>query len=444
LLICNGAFAMAEIAIVSAKKTRLQSLTKAGNDGANLALNLAKNPERFLSTVQIGITLISILAGARGASTLAPKLAPLISSVPWQWLAKYAESIAFGLVVVLISYLSLVIGELVPKSLALRYPEKIACWMSAPLSWLSRAGKPVVWLLELSTRGIMSFFGKAETDNGPTRAEVEVLVREGLVMGSVRHAESEMVEGVFDLRELRAEEIMRPKPRVVFVHLDDTATSVAERMVDTRQLIFPVYDVTRDNVVGLVSLRELYLATAQGKNPKISELMHDPLFVSDNQPALTLLEELRNAPLYSAIVTDEFGIVRGLVTIEDLVEEVVGNLGGQLNQPGEAQIRQSGDDTWMVDGKAEIDLVVDAIPGLEDLVDAEEESFQTLAGLILHHLERLPREGESFKMGDFQFEVVDMDLQHVDKVSIRRMPPAETEADPTEVPAAEPEVKIEN
>jgi putative hemolysin len=214
---------------------------------------------------------------------------------------------------------------------------------------------------------------------------------------------------------------MRPKPRVVFVHLDDTATSVAGKMDDTRQIIFPVYDESRDHVVGLVSLRDLYMATAHGKDPKVSELMHEPLFVSDNQPALTLLEELRKAPLYAAVVTDEFGIVRGLVTIEDLVEEVVGDLGGHLTKPGDAQIRQTAPDTWIVDGMMEIDPVMAVIPGLEAVVNAEEESFQTLAGLIVQHLERLPREGESFMMGEFQIEVVDMDRQRIDKVSIRRV-----------------------
>lgn len=423
LLVFNGLFAMAEIAIVSAKKGRLQELADKGSNGARLALKLAENPERFLSTVQIGITLVGVLAGAFGGASLSGYLEPWLRSVPW--LAEYAEDLSFGLVVAFITYLSLIIGELVPKSLALRNAEGIACWMAAPMQWLSRVGSPLVWVLELSTRTLMRFFGKAEIQSGPTRAEVKVLVREGLVMGSVRHEESEMVEGVFDLRELRAEEIMRPKPRVVFVHQDDTAASVAEKLHDTRQIIFPVYDGSRDHVVGLVSLRDLYMATAQGKDPKVSELMHEPLFVSDNQPALTLLEELRKAPLYAAMVTDEFGIVRGLVTMEDLVEEVVGDLGGPLAKPGDAQIRQTAPDTWMVDGMMEIDPVTAAIPGLEAIVHAEEESFQTLAGLIVQHLERLPREGESFTMGEFHMEVVDMDRQRIDKVCIRKLPPPE-------------------
>jgi putative hemolysin len=433
LLVFNGVFAMAEIAIVSARKARLQQRADKGSAGAALALKLAENPERFLSTVQIGITLIGVLAGAFGGASLAGYVVPWVESIPA--LAANAEQIAFGLVVAFITYLSLIIGELVPKSLALRNPEAIAAFMAAPMNLLSRVGSPLVWVLELSTRALMRFFGKSEAPSGPTRAEVKVLVREGLIAGSVRHDESDMVEGVFDLREVRAEEIMRPKPKVVFVHINDTATSVAEKLGNTRQIIFPVFDDSRDHVVGLVSLRDLYLATAHGKNPAVSELMCEPLFVSDNQPALSLLEELRKAPLFAAVVADEFGIVRGLVTIEDLVEEVVGDLGGPSTKSDDPQLRQTAPDSWMVDGMMEIDPVTEAIPGLEELVYAEEESFQTLAGLIVHHLERLPREGESFTMGQFHFEIVDMDLQRIDKVLIRRIPTdTATESPETDVP----------
>jgi putative hemolysin len=339
-----------------------------------------------------------------------------------------------GLVVTFISYLSLIIGELVPKSLALRNAEAIAAFMAAPMNLLSRFGTPIVWVLELSTRTLMRFFGESEAPRGPTRAEVKVLVREGLVAGSMRHAESDMLEGVFDLRELRAEEIMRPKPKVVFVNIHDTAASVAAKLSNNRQIIFPVYADSLDHVVGLVSLRDLYLATAQGKDPAVQELMCEPLFVSDNQPALSLLEELRKAPLFAAVVADEFGIVRGLVTIEDLVEEVVGDLGGPSTKSGDPQVRQTAPDSWLVDGMMEIDSVTEAVPGLEALVHAEEESFQTLAGLIVHHLERLPREGESFAMGEFHVEIIDMDLQRIDKVLIRRKP-TEIDADSAETNA---------
>ncbi len=422
LLVLNGVFAMAEIAIVSAKKARMQKRAEDGSRGAGLALRLAANPERFLSTVQIGITLVGVLAGAYGGASLAGYVVPWLQGIPW--IAGHEEQVAFGLVVAFITYLSLVVGELVPKSLALRNAEGIACLMAGPMDWLSRVASPLVWVLELSTRTLMRFFGTSRSPIGPTLAEVEVLVREGMVTGNLHHRESEMVEGVFDLRELKAEEIMRPKPKVIFLHVDETAASVAEELQSgARQVVFPVYDETRDHIVGMVSLRALFLSVAAGQVQKVSELMREPVFVSDNQPALTLLEELRRASHHAAVVTDEFGIVRGLVTIQDLAEEVVGEL--PVNRPGTPstpQIRESGPDAWMADGMTEIDAVNAAIPGFEAVSEAEADSFQTLAGFIMQHLERLPREAEKFSVGGFEIEVIDMDRQRIDKVCVRRLP----------------------
>lgn len=421
LLVFNGVFAMAEIAIVSAKKARMMERAEKGNSGAKLALKLAENPERFLSTVQIGITLVGVLAGAFGGANLAGYVTPWLKAIPF--LAGYEEELAFGLVVAFITYLSLIIGELVPKSLALRNAEGIACVMAGPMDWLSRVGSPLVWVLELSTRALMRFFGKSQAPSGPTTAEVEVLLREGLITGNVRHEESELVEGVFDLRELKAEEIMRPKPKLVFLHVNDTAASAAEELGEgVRQVVFPVYGETRDHVEGLVSLRALFLSVADGKKQTVSELMREPVFVSDNQPALTLLEELRKASHHAAMVTDEFGIVRGMVTIEDLAEEVVGDL--KTNRPDTSsspQVRETAPETWLADGMTEIDVVNEVIPGFEAVANAEDDAFQTLAGFIMQHLERLPREGEKFTVGGFEIEIIDMDRQRIDKVSVRKV-----------------------
>jgi putative hemolysin len=420
LLVFNGLFAMAEIAIVSAKKARMMERAEKGSSGAKLALKLAQNPERFLSTVQIGITLVGVLAGAFGGASLAGYVTPWLKAIPF--LAGYEEELAFGLVVAFITYLSLIIGELVPKSLALRNAEGIACAMAGPMDWLSRVGRPLVWVLELSTRTLMRFFGKAEAPRGPTTAEVEVLLREGLITGNVRHEESELVEGVFDLRDMRTQEIMRPKPKVIFLHADDTAASAAEQLGNgAHQVVFPVFESSRDHVVGLVSLRALFLSVAAGRSEKVSELMREPVFVSDNQPALTLSEELRRAPHHAAMVTDEFGIVRGLVTIEDLAEEIVGDLTNRPGSPDHPQIRETALQAWLVDGMTEIDTVNHAIPDFELVSSAEEDSFQTLAGFIMQHLERLPREGEKFTVGGFEIEIIDMDRQRIDKVSLRRI-----------------------
>lgn len=421
LLVLNGVFAMAEIAIVSAKKARMMERAGKGSSGAKLALKLAENPERFLSTVQIGITLVGVLAGAFGGASLAGYVTPWLKEIPW--LAGHEEQVAFGLVVAFISYLSLIIGELVPKSLALRNAEGIACVMAGPMDWLSRVGSPLVWVLELSTRTLMRCFGKSQAPSGPTTAEVEVLLREGLIAGNVRYEESELVEGVFDLRDLKAEEIMRPKPKVIFLHVNDTVASAAEALGDgARQVVFPVYDESRDHVVGMVSLRDLFLSVAGGNTQTVSELMQEPVFVSDNQPALTLLEELRNASHHAAMVTDEFGIVRGMVTIEDLAEEIVGDLPAN-RQDGSTppQVRETGPQCWLADGMTEIDVVIAAIPGFEAVANAEDDAFQTLAGFIMQHLERLPREGEAFTVGGFEIEIIDMDRQRIDKVSVRKV-----------------------
>ena len=431
LLVFNGVFAMAEIAIVSAKKARMLERAEKGSAGARLALKLAENPERFLSTVQIGITLVGVLAGAFGGASLAGYVTPWLKEAPF--LAEHAEEVAFGLVVAFITYLSLIIGELVPKSLALRNAEGIACLMAGPMDWLSRAASPLVWLLELSTRTLMRLFGKSPAQSGPTTAEVEVLLREGLITGNVRHEESELVEGVFDLRELKAEEIMRPKPKLVFLHVDDSAASVAEELGEgVRQVVFPVYGETRDHVEGMVSLRALFLSVAAGSTQKVSELMREPVFVSDNQPALTLLEELRKASHHAAMVTDEFGIVRGMVTIEDLAEEVVGDL--KTNRPDTSsplQVRETSPGMWMADGMTEIDAINAAITGFEAVANAEDDAFQTLAGFIMQHLERLPREGEKFTVGGFEIEIIDMDRQRIDKVSLRRLPSDSSIATPS-------------
>lgn len=417
LLIFNGVFAMAEIALVSAKPARLQRRAADGDSGAALAVELAKDPERFLSTVQVGITLVGVLAGAFGGASLAGRLSPFLAGFPA--LAEHAETIAFVLVVAFITYLSLVVGELVPKNLALRNPEGIASFMAKPMNWLSGLAFPLVWVLGFSTRIVMKLFGKAEAASGPTRDEVQVLVREGLVTGGFFPEEGLMVEGVFDLREVLAEEIMQPKPKVLFLPADALPESYWPQVAASRQSVFPVFEGFRDEIAGLVSLRDLYAMAASGKAQPLSAAMHAPVFVAENQPALSLMATLRRSSLGAALVTDEFGTIRGLVTLEDLVREVVGEM--RPVAADQASLRQSGNDAWLADGHLEIDRVVEELPDLAPAVKAETEPFQTLAGFIVHTLDRLPAEGETFETGGFSFEIVDMDRQRIDKVLIRRL-----------------------
>ena len=422
LLVGNGVFAMTEIALVSARRGRLRQMADEGSAGAAKALKLLENPERFLSSVQIGITLVGVLSGAFGGVALAGDLKPWIARIPV--LDEYASQISFALVVTGVTYLSLIIGELVPKGIALRHAETISAAMSRPMDLLSRSAGPLVSLLELSTRLILRILGDtAQTRSGPTREEVQVLVREGMITGMVDQQESSMVEGVFDLREVLAEEIMRPKPKVVFLRSGESLDQVWSRVAASRQTVFPVHEgSSRDEICGMVSLHDLFASVASGKPRPLAELLRPPVFVAENQPALSLLNTLRASPLGAALVTDEFGTIRGLITLEDLVEEIVGEL--RPREPGNdrAVLRASGADAWIVDGLMEVDDLIGHLPELEEIIEREREPFQTLAGFIVHRLDRLPAEGETFTAGSFAFDVVDMDRQRIDKVMIRRLP----------------------
>ena len=421
LLALNGVFAMTEIALVSARRVRLKQLAENGDAGAAQALKLLENPERFLSSVQIGITLVGVFSGAYGGVTLAGLLEPWLAALPL--VSPYAAQAALVIVVTSITYLSLVIGELVPKGIALRHAEPIACFMSRPMALLAKATGPLVRVLEWSTRLVMRLFGSSTANpSSPTREEVQVLVREGIITGTVAESESEMVEGVFDLHDVLAEEIMKPKPKVLFLEVNETTAQIWPRVAASRQTVFPVHQGSRDEIIGMVSLHDLFANAASGKSRPLGELLKPPLFVAENQPALTLLATLRTSPTGAALVTDEFGTIRGMITLEDLVEEIVGDLHPGDQRPQDATLRASGSDTWIADGLMEIDDVVEHLPELDEIVEKEREPFQTLAGFIVNRIDRLPVEGETFRAGDFEFEVIDMDRQRIDKVLIRRLP----------------------
>lgn len=421
LLMLNGAFAMAEIALVSVKKSRLQQAAEAGNKRARIALKLIENPERILSTVQIGITLVGVISAAFGAQNIADLMTPWINDLPL--VGTSAPQISFALAIVALTYCNIVIGELVPKGLALRSPEGIALRMARPMTWLSRTASPLVWLLEKSTRLLMKLFGASDaSSSGPSREEVQVLVREGIITGGVDQEESDMVSGVFDLQNIQAEEIMLPRPKVTFLPHDATHVQICQRIANSKQSVFPIYEGSRDQICGLVSLRALYASKVSAlQETPLRAIMQPPAFVVENQPALKLFQTLRSTALGAALVTDEFGTIRGFITIDDIIEEVVGDYKKDLN-PERAQVRVLLENSWIVDGMTEIDDVTQAIPELESAVILEDEAFQTLAGFIIHKIDRLPTEGEKFTIGRLEFHIADMDQQRIDKIIITRLP----------------------
>lgn len=419
LLIANGLFAMAEIAIVSSKKSRLQQWENEGNRNATKVLKLMENPERFLSTVQIGITLVGVFSGAYGAASLSKHIVPWIEPLPL--FGVNPETLAFFIVIVIITYFSIIIGELVPKNLALRNPEKIAMVMAEPMAWLSRIASPLVWLLSAATTVLLKLFGTSDArQDGLSREEVQVLIREGMVTGDVQPEENEMVTGIFDLQDIHAEEIMLPRPRVTFLPSDATHEQIWQRIQHSKQSVFPIFEGSRDQICGLVSIRALYASLSQqGYNTTVKSIMQAPSYVVENQPALQLMKTLSETTLGAALVTDEFGTIRGLITMDDIIEEVVGDY--RKNQQDLPLIRQLQENQWIADGMIEIDDFLTAFPELESAVQHEDESFQTLAGFLFHKIDRMPQEGESFIINGLNLLIADMDQQRIDKIIISRI-----------------------
>lgn len=421
LVVANGVFAMAEMAVVSSRKARLKQRSEDGSAGAAVALELADNPHDFLSTVQIGITMIGTLAGAFGGATIAEKLAVYLERFPQA--AEHAEPLSISIVVVVISYLSLILGELVPKSIALGNPEKIASVLAPPMKWLSKLGSPAVRFLSLSTRIVLKFLPVKPNKEAPiTEEEIKMMIAQGAEHGTFEEAEQEMVEGVFRLGDRRAVELMTPRGNVEWLDVDDPWEANREVIAKSDHSRFPVVEGDLDRVIGVVHVKELFLSLQSGAPPDLRKLARTALFVPELMPALDILERFQTSGEQMALVVDEHGGVEGVATLTDLLEAVVGD----LREPGEAvqeRIIQREDGSWLVDGSLPISDLVYELDLDEDLVG--EGGFNTVGGFILAHLRRIPSAGDHFVAGGWRFEVVDMDRNRIDKVMMTRTDDAE-------------------
>ena len=424
LLFANGLFAMTEIAIVSSRRGILQAMADKGSRGAVKALELADNPNRFLSTVQIGITLVGILAGAFGGVRLVNMLSPQVARLEWSH--PYAEEVSFVIVIGAITFFSLVLGELVPKRLALRFPEPIAAAMAGFMLWISRMTSPVVWVLSSTTAGLLRLVGLRDAgEEAPmSRDEFAVLVREGLVNGTTHDTESRMIEGVFGFGALDVYDIMIPRPKMVWIEVNSPHLEVWPLIVKSTQDVFPVYEGHRDNLVGAVSVKEIYANLAAGADISFRHLMQTPLFVPEMQKASELLETFRTSGQRAAFVLDEFGGVSGMVTLIDLMESIVGDVPSKQEQLAMG-IRWRADGSCLIDGFFEIEKLERQLPGFVP-PDGAGDEFQTVAGWFLTRLSRVPEEGAMIKYSGWVFEIVDMDSNRVDKVLAS---PEEGEAD---------------
>lgn len=421
LLVANGVFAMTEIAIVSSRKGLLQSMAEKGSKGAARALALSESPNRFLSTVQIGITLVGIVAGALGSGTVAARLAEILVVLPG--IGDYAKPLSLAMVIGVLTYLSLVVGELVPKRLAMRFPETIASAMSAPMAGLSSLASPLVGLLSWSTGGLLRFFGVRESgDSGISREELTVLVRQGMTTGSINPTESRMMQGVIGFGKLVAYDIMIPRSKIVWIEQDAKHDDVWPVILGSTQEVFPVYQGRRENLVGAVSLKDIHVRLAAGKPVSFPDIMHPPLVVPETQKAGVLLETFRTTGQRAAFVLDEFGSVMGMVTLIDLMETIVGDVPSKEEQLA-MPVKQREDGSWLIDGLFEIEKLPDRLEGFI-VPEGGGDEFQTVSGWLMNELGRVPVETDRITSGEWTFEVVDMDKTRVDKVLAMRQPQA--------------------
>jgi putative hemolysin len=414
LVLLNGFFAMSEIAVVSARPVRLETRARKGGRGAHLALGLARDPGRMLSTVQIGITLVGIVAGAFGGARLAEPFAAALAGIPA--LAPFSAEIAYVLVIAAITYLSLIIGELVPKHLALRAPERIAALVAPTVDLISRISTPAVWLLETSSRFVLRILGsEVQPSETVTEEEVKTLIAEGTRIGVFHRQEREMIERVLRLADRPVRAIMTPRVELVWLDIEDDPDEIARVIRASGHSRFVVGKGSLDDVLGVVHVRGLLDACLAGRSLDLQAALRPMPVVPDTTPIPRALEALRQARVSMALVVDEYGEVEGVVTAEDVLEALVGDMPEHRLDEEPAIVRR-GDGSMLMDGMLAIDEVKLALD-LDSL--PEEESYHTLAGFVLAQLGRIPAEGEAVAYGGWRFEVVDMDGRRIDKVLVR-------------------------
>ncbi len=414
LLVANGVFAAAELSIASSRKVRLQQRAEAGDTGARAALDLANEPGRFLSTVQIGITLISILTGAFGSSSLGAFLGTALERVPS--LAPISGQLGVFLAILVITYLSLIIGELVPKQLALGNPEAIAARVAGPMGRISVFASPVVWLLSRSTALILRLLGsRPSTEPAVTEEEITILVQQGAQAGVFQAAEREIVDRVFRLGDQRVADLMVPRPRVAWIDVTAPAAENLRRMAQGGYTHYPVCRGDLDHVLGIVSVRELWARQVSGQSADIESAMRPPLYLPETVAAYKALEQFKTTGRRIALVLDEYGGIEGLITLGDVLGDLVGDGPPPVGAAG--AVRRD-DGSWLIDGMLPLDEFRDFIP-VNELPGEELGYFQTLGGFVLAQLGRLPAAGDRVIWGGYDFEVLDMDGQRVDKVLVQ-------------------------
>ena len=418
LLLMNGIFAMTEIALVSVRKSRLEQRAEDGDESAKTALDLLKSPNRFLSTVQIGISLVGVFAGALGGASLSEQVAKWIDLIPV--LAPYSQSIALVLVVLIITYFSLVIGELIPKRLALHSAERISLATAKPMRLLAKAASPIVSLLAISTDLGLKILGvKAPQESPVSDEEIMLLIEQGRQTGAIQDLEQDMVESIFRLGDRRADAIMTPRVDLIWLDIREPLDSCIKKTLGSSHSLFPVGDGSLDEIIGIVRAKELLGRKLNGETVDLAKIVLPPLFVPESMPALKVLELLKTPGNRAALVIDEYGGLQGMVTLSDVLQAIIGD----IPIPGESfepQVVEREDGSYLFDGQLQIDVLKDVLD-MDDLPEEEHAGFQTLGGFMMNQMGEIPTTGKYIEFDGWRFEVMDMDGRRVDKVLVQRL-----------------------
>lgn len=402
---------MSEIALVSARKSRLEHMAEKGDEYAKAALDLSNNPEVFLSAAQIGITLIAIVTGVYSGEKFGKDLAPHIAKIPF--LEPYANGIGTSIVVIIVTFLTIIFGELIPKRIGLTSAEKIARMVAGPVRWFARVTHPIVWLLNKTSNLFFRFFNiRSSKDDSVTEEEIKAIISEGTEQGTIEEAEQEIIERVFHLGDRNITSLMTHRSDIVWFDMNDNENIIKEKITREPHTVYPVCDGAIDDIKGIVSIKDLYVTP---DDTSFKEIMKPALFVPENNTAYQLLEKFKETRTHSCFVVDEYGSMLGLITLNDILEAIVGD----IPQPDllDYEIKEREDGSFLIDAQIPFYDFLTRFEKTEWMNEGEQE-FDTLAGFILHELERIPETGDKVEWRDFKFEIMDMDAQRIDKVLV--------------------------
>lgn len=411
LILLNGLFSMSEIALVSARKARLEHLAEKGDKKAKLALELSNHPELFLSAVQIGITLISIITGVYSGERFSKNLQPVFENITV--LQPYAETISTTLIIILVTFLSIIFGELIPKRIGLLRSEKISKAVAGPMKTFAVITHPIVWLLNKTSNIFFSIFNiKRSKEDAVTEEEIKTLITEGTEAGTIDEAEQEIIERVFHLGDRNITSLMTHRSDIIWFNLDDNEDKIKEKILQEPHSAYPICDDSIDNIKGVVSIKDLYISP---DNTLFKEIMQPALFIPENNSPYQVLEKFKESKIHSAFIVDEYGSILGLLTLNDILEAIVGDIPQQNVSDYEIVEREDG--TYIVDGQIPFYDFLTRFEKTEWMNEGEHD-FDTLAGFILHELERIPKTGDKLNWKGFAIEIIDMDGHRIDKLLV--------------------------